>query len=104
MNPRDPFPTPSQLARNPQLTVTGLLCEALFAARLSLRAAHPELSDRSTRFLRPSAEVAKLLLPQMKLLADLLARYRSVLDAERLHPWAIPPALPPWKPTDKEPF
>ena len=100
----DALPTSHEVARSPQLAVTGLLHEALYVASLSLRAAHPDLTDRSARFLKPSAEIAKTLLPQMNLLCDLLARYRSVLEAEYLHPWAIPPAPKPWKPTEEEPF
>lgn len=104
MKPRTACPPAAQLARTPQLAVTSLLAEALFATRRSLRAAHPDLGHRAARGRRPSAEVAKLLLPQLKLLADLLAHYRAVLEAERRHPWAIPPAPPPWKPTNQEPF
>jgi hypothetical protein len=100
----DALPNSCEMAFAPQLAVTGLLYEALHAASLSLRAAHPEIADPSTRFLRPSAEIAKTLLPQLHLLSNLLARYRSVLGAERSHPWAVPHLPASSKPTDEEPF
>jgi hypothetical protein len=104
MNPNDALPTSYEVARAPQLALTGLLHEALYATSLSLRAAHPDLHSSSARWLRPSSEIAQTLLPQMNLLADLLARYRLVLHAEASHPWAIPPAPPPGQPPDNEPF
>lgn len=106
MNPfYDALPNAVELRFAPQLAATGLLHEALHVATLALGDAHPQLRHASTRFLRPSDEIVKTsLLPQIQLLRDLLARYRSVLIAERDHPWDIPRPPAPWTPTEDEPF
>jgi hypothetical protein len=108
MNPLyDGFPTAPEVSRTPQLAVTGLLREALYAADLSLRAVHPDLRDAfpaaGSRLL-PSAELARLILQHMNLLADLLTRYRATLDDEWHRPWFLAdPDRSRWSPNENEP-